>query len=475
MNDDNNNNGDYGADTIPTNIPKVENKMGVMPIGKLLFQMSLPPIISMLIQAMYNIVDSIFVAKVSEAALTGVTLVFPVQMLMISLNSGIGVGLSSLISRRLGEKNQNDANSAAAHGFFLAIMCWIAYALFGFFLTEPFMKLFTDDAEILRSAVIYCKFVTIGSIFMCISICIERVLQATGNMMYPMVFNAAGGIINTVLAPIFIVGYLGAPALGVTGAGAVAVFGQGVACIIALVLFLKKRHRVTVSFKKFKPIGRIIKDILVVGAPSIVMMSVGSFLIGGLNAILIAHSAVAVAVLGVYFRIQSFVFMPVIGLNQGALPVMGYNYGARNKVRLMAAYKLALKIALTIMIIGVAIFWIFSKELMLLFSASDEMLEMGVIALRRISLCLIPAAFTIVTVGMFQALAHGVFAMIISLIRQLVLLLPLAYILANNFGVNATWYAYGIAEIAAVILAALFLRKVMKTDIAQMPEVIPKR
>lgn len=455
--------------------PMVANKMGVMPIGKLLFNMSLPPIVSMLINALYNIVDSIFVARISEAALTAVTLVFPVQMLMIAVNVGIGVGLSSFISRKLGERNQSDADKAATNGFFLAIASWILYAIVGLFLTEPLLALFTDNVEILGYASIYCKIVTIGSIFMCISICIERILQATGNMMYPMIFNAVGAIINTILAPIFIIGLFGVPSFGVAGAGFVAIFGQMVACIIAIVLFVKNDHKVTVSFKGFKPDGYIIKEVLTVGAPSIIMLSVGSFLIAGLNAILIVHSEIAVAVLGVYFRIQSFVFMPVIGLNQGALPIMGYNYGAKNKKRLLDSYKLALKIALTIMGIGVILFWVFTEQFMLLFNASDEMLAMGIRALRIISLCMIPAAFGIVTVGMFQALAHGGYALIISLVRQLIFLLPVAYILANYVGVDYTWFAYPIAECAAVVLAAIFLRRVIKTDISQMPDEVTSK
>ncbi|MDR3305461.1 MAG: MATE family efflux transporter, partial [Clostridiales Family XIII bacterium] len=326
------------SDHIDNN-PAAENKMGTMPVGKLIRNMSVPPMISMFVFALYNIVDSIFLGKVSQNALTAVTLVFPVQMFIMSITMGIGVGLSSLISRRLGEKKQAEANSAAAHGFLLAIFVWVFYALFGFFLSGPFLSLFAnpaDEPEIFAMALIYCRIVTVGSIFSCFSVVIERILQATGNMLYPMIFNITGAVVNSFLAPIFIIGLFGAPALGVTGAGYVAIFGQMISCLIALFLFVRKKHAVRVSFKGFRIRGRMILDILAVGAPSIVMMAVMPVLISGLNAILITYSTAAVAVLGVYYRVNTFIMMPVQGLNQGALPIMGYNFGAKNRLRLMA-------------------------------------------------------------------------------------------------------------------------------------------
>jgi putative MATE family efflux protein len=426
--------------------------------------------LSMLLNALYNIVDSIFVSRISENALAAVTLVFPTQMLMMSICVGTGVGLASLISRRLGERKQKEADAAAAHGFFLAIVCWILFALFGIFGAEPFLKLFTDDAEILSMGLTYCRIVTIGSVFMCFSICIERIMQSTGDMIHPMIFNSVGALINTALAPVFILGLLGAPKLGVTGAGLVAITGQCVAMIIAVVMFVRNEHAVSVSFKGFRVKARTLADILVVGAPSIIMISIQSFLISGLNAILITYSTTAVAVLGVYFRIQTFVILPVIGMGQGALPIMGYNFGAKNRKRLLATFKLAYKIATCIMIVGVALFWLFPEQIMTLFNAGDDMMDIGVRALRTISISYIPAAFTIVAVTMFQATAHGIFAAIISIVRQLGFILPLAYLLLYIFGIDAVWFSFPIAEAAALAMALVFYRRVKKRQIDQLPE-----
>jgi putative MATE family efflux protein len=446
-----------------------ENKMGVLPIGKLLFTMSLPPMISMIINSLYNIIDSICVAQVSENALAAVTLVFPVQMLIISIMVGISVGLSSLIARRLGEKRQADADSAAAHGFVIAIVAWAFFALFAIFIAPLFLGLYTEDPEILDGAILYCRIVMIGSLPMCIAITIERILQATGNMIFPMIFNATGAIINAILAPIFIIGLLGAPALGIMGAGIVAVFGQSIAMIIAIILFVANEHAVTVKFKGFRCKGEIIKDIFAVGAPTIVMMSIQSFLITGLNAILISYSTTAVAVLGIYYRIQTFVVMPVIGMNQGALPLMGYNFGAKKKARLLEVYHKAIKVAFIIMLIGVALFWVFPREIMSMFAAGPEMMDMGVHALRAISVSFFFAPFVIITIGLFQALAHGAYAMIISIIRQLGMILPAAYILVHLFGVNGAWYAFPVAEGTAFVLALLFRRRIMRKEIDRLP------
>ncbi|MDR1797708.1 MAG: MATE family efflux transporter [Clostridiales Family XIII bacterium] len=457
-----------------------ENKMGTLPIGKLILNMSLPPMISMLVAALYNVIDSIFVAKISEDALAAVTLVFPVQMLMMSITVGIGVGNASLISRRLGQKRQMDADSAAAHGILLGLICWVLYALFGLFLAGPFLSLYVDpvqNAGIYSMALDYCRIVMMGSAFINITVAIERILQSTGNTLYPMVFNGVAASVNAVLATIFITGEYGMPALGVRGAGYIAVFGQMIGCVLALLLFRRGAKRgmnaVSISFKGFRARGKTLRDILAVGAPSIVMMAVQPLLISGLNGILIAYSTTAVAVLGVYFRIQTFVIMPVIGLNQGALPIMGYNFGARNRVRLTATFKLAFKVAIVIMIVGTAVFWIFPHAIMGLFNPTPEMLDMGVHALRAISISWIPASFVIICIGLFQALAHGVFALVISVVRQLGLILPLAYFLALYYGVNAAWYSYAIAEISAFTLSLIFLARVRRQEIAKLPDGAP--
>jgi len=453
----------------------MENKMGVMPIGKLLANMSAPPMVSMFAVALYNIIDSVFVAMVSEDALTAVTLVFPVQMIMMSLSVGIGVGLASLISRRLGEKRQKDAEAAAAHGFVFAGVLWILFALFAIFLAEPFLRLFTGTQGhegIFDMALVYCRIVMIGSMFINISLTIERILQATGNTFHPMLFNIIGVGINSAMAPILIMGYLGAPQLGVAGAGYAAIIGQFAGFAVAMYILLKKKHAVKVSFRGFRLRAEIIRDILVVGIPTIVMQATMPILISALNKILFDYGS-AVFILGVYYRISTFAILPVIGLNQGALPIMGYNFGAKNRLRLVAAYKTAIGAAMVIMVIGTALFWIFPDRIMLLYSATGETFDMGVHALRTISLCWIPGAFVIISIGMFQALAHGMFALIISIVRQLGFILPLAYILLMHFGVYSVWYAYPLAEISALVMTALFVRRIFTKEINGLPDGAP--
>ena len=450
----------------------MENKMGVMPIGRLLANMSAPPMVSMLAVALYNIVDSIFVARVSENALTAVTLVFPIQMFVMSINVGIGVGLTSLISRRLGEKRQGDAESAAVHGFFFAFVTWILYVLFAIFAAGPFIQLFTGtqgQGEIYEMALIYCRIVMIGSLFLNVSITIKRILQATGNTFHPMLFNIIGVGVNTILAPILIIGYFGAPSLGVAGAGYAAVIGQGTGLAVALCILFSRKHAVRVSFKGFKPRLEITRDILVVGVPTIVMNAAMPILISLLNKLLFSYGS-AVFILGVYFRISTFVILPVIGLNNGALPIMGYNFGAKNRLRLVATYKTAIAVALIIMIAGTAIFWVFPDRIMTIYSATGDTFDMGVHALRVISLCWIPGAFTIISIGMMQALAHGGFALIITLVRQLGFVLPLAYFLLTRFGVYGYWYAFSVAEVFALVITALFVRYIFKKEINKLPE-----
>ncbi|MDR0875259.1 MAG: MATE family efflux transporter [Clostridiales Family XIII bacterium] len=459
-----------------------ENKMGAMPVGKLLANMSMPPMISMLAAALYNVIDSFFVAKVSEDALAAVTLVFPIQMMMIAVNVGIGVGLASLISRRLGQKRQEEANLAATHGFVFAIATWVVYAVVGIFLAAPFIRLFTGSEPanegIFEMAVAYCRIVMTGSLMYNITIVVERILQSTGNTLHPMIFNLIGIASNTVIAPILIIGWfpfagdLGFPGYGVVGAGYAAIIGQAVGTAVALILFCSRKHAVHVSFRKFRIRAEILKDILTVGLPSMVMQAVQPILLFFLNALfmVVADSALAVAVLGVYFRISTFTILPVVGLNQGALPIMGYNFGAKNRLRLMAAYTNAFRVAVIIMAVGMGIFWIFPHYIMMWFTSNPEMIDMGVHAFRAVTISWLPGAFVIITIGLFQALAHGVFALIISIVRQLGFILPLAYILLLNFGVNGAWYAYPLAEIAALTLTIVFFFRVKKQDIDRLPD-----
>ena len=443
-----------------------------MPIGKLLANMSAPPMVSMLAVALYNIIDSIFVAMVSEDALTAVTLVFPVQMIMMAVNVGLGVGLTSLISRRLGERRQSDANMAAAHGFIFAAATWVVYVIFAIFLAGPFIQFFTGTeghGNIYEMALIYCRIVMIGSLFINVSITLERILQATGNTFHPMLFNIIGVGINSVMAPILIMGYLGAPSLGVAGAGYAAIIGQCAGCVIAIYIFLSRKHAVNVSFRSFRIRFDIIRDIFVVGLPAMVMQATMPILISALNKLLFEYGS-AVFILGVYYRISTFSILPVIGLSQGALPIMGYNFGAKNRLRLVSSYKTAIGVALIIMVIGTAIFWIFPDRIMTLFSATGDTLEMGAHALRTISLCWIPGAFVIISISLFQALAHGMLALTISIVRQLGFILPLAYILLYYFGVYEVWYAYPLAEISALLMASLFARYVFKKEIKGLPD-----
>ena len=460
----------------------VENKMGTMPIGKLLANMSIPPMVSMLAAALYNIIDSFFVAKISEDALAAMTLAFPVQTLMGAVIVGTGVGLASLISRRLGEKRQDEANNAATHGIAIALVLWVIFALIGIFLAGPFVRLFTGaeeaNEEIFKMAVSYLRIVMVGSFGLNIAIMAERILQSTGNTFHPMVYNITGIIINTVIAPFFIIGWfwgvgdLEFAGFGIEGAGYAAIVGQTVSLIMAIFILTTKKHAVKISFKKFRVDSAILKDIFSVGAPSMVMQAIQSILLICLNALfmVVANSAMAVAVLGVYFRISTFTVLPVIGLNQGALPIMGYNFGAKNRLRLVAAYTSALKVAFIIMAIGTVIFWIFPAQIMAFFTQDPEMIDMGVWAFRLLSTSWIPGAFVIISIGMFQALAHGAFALTISIVRQLGFILPLAYILLINFGVNGVWYSYPLAEASALTLTVIFLLRIKKYDIDCLPD-----
>jgi putative MATE family efflux protein len=447
--------------------------MGTHPINKLIFGMALPPIISMVMQSLYNIVDSIFLAKVSEDALTAVTLIFPVQMLLMALSAGMATGVVSLISRRLGEKNQAAADSAATHGIVLAILVWVVAAFCAIFLAGTFMGLFIDpvaEKNIYDMGILYFRIIGIGSLPIGILVIIERTVQATGNMIYPMISSVTGAVINLILAPIFIIGYFGVPGYGIAGAGAVAVFGQSVGFCVGLWYLTRKVKTIRINLKGFRPDFKIIRDIYVVGAPSIVMMAIGSFFTSGLNAILISFSNSAVAVLGVYFRMQTFVLMPVNGLGQGAMPVMGYNYGAKNRLRLMAAFKLQMKLMFVIVCVGFAVFQLFAPQLMSLFSAEGEMLEIGLHALRIVSYHFLIAACVIPCVMFFQATAHAVFALIISVVRQLAFLLPICWFLAFHFGVNASWFAFPVAEGLTAILALLFFRNVYQKEIRLIPD-----
>lgn len=450
------------------------NKMAVMPIPKLLLSMSLPAMFSMLIQACYNIVDSIFVSRIGEDALTAVSLVFPIQLLLVSVAVGTGVGLSSLISRRLGQQRQEEADSAASHGIFLAVCSWLAFAIFGLFGSRFFIGAFTQDPYLLDAGVQYCSIVTIFSLFSFLQIACEKIMQATGNMVFPMVGNLIGAVTNIILDPIMIFGLLGFPRMGVTGAAVATVVGQFLGMAFNAAFLFGAKHQVTIRLRGFRLSGASIRDIYSVGFPSIAMQSIGSVMNVGMNAILIGFSGAAVAVFGIYFKLQSFIFMPVFGLNQGLMPIMGFNFGARNRKRLMHSFYLGLIAASVIMTFGLIVFQVFAPQLMMLFDASDEMLAIGVKALRNISLCFIPAAVGIICSTLFQATNHGFLSLIVSLLRQLFLILPLAWLLSHYLGIEAVWYSFPLAEVFSLVASLVFFRWIYHKQIVPLDQPNPQ-
>lgn len=444
-----------------------QNKMGIAPIPKLIVSMSLPAMFSMLVQALYNIIDSMFVAQLGESALTSVSLAFPVQTLMIAVAVGTGIGINSLVSRRLGERRREEASRAATHGLLLAIFSSLVFALLGLTLTQTFFQAFTDNQTVLQMGCDYTYVVTIFSFGMMIEIGLEKTLQATGNMIYPMLFQLSGAVINIILDPIFIFGKFGVPALGVRGAAVATVIGQIASMVFAVVVIIVKKHEVHISFRNFKFKWRTVKEIYAVGFPSIIMQSIMAFLVTMLNTILISFSEAAVSVLGVYYKLQSFVFMPVFGLTHGVLPIIGYNYGAGNKKRLLSALRLGTLIAACIMTVGTVLFLAIPDKLLMIFNASPQMLEIGVPALRIISICFIPAAVDILFSTFFQGVGMGFKSLIVSIMRQLVVILPAAYLL-SKIGLGYTWYAFPIAEIISLVLGGIFFWTTYRSKIRNL-------
>ena len=442
-----------------------ENKMGVMPLNRLLISMSVPMMISMLVQALYNIVDSMFVAQLSENALTAVSLAFPAQNLMIAVATGTGVGVNAALSRNLGEKNFERANKIADHALFLAALSYVVFALFGLCFARQFFRLQTDIEEIVDLGTTYLRVCTIASFGLFMEIACERLLQSTGKTIYSMYTQGLGAIINIVLDPILIFGYFGAPALGIAGAAGATVIGQIIAFCLGFFFNKTRNHEITISLRDFKPNSEIISHIYAVGIPSIIMASIGSVMTFGMNKILIAFSSTATAVFGIYFKLQSFVFMPVFGLNNGTVPIIAYNYGAGKPDRIMGTLKLAAMYAVTIMLIGLAVVQLIPDKLLMIFSASDTMLSIGIPALRTISLSFLFAGFSIVCSSMFQALGHGMLSLWISVFRQLVILLPVAFVFAKLGGLHVVWFAFPIAEVFAIIFSAVCLGYVYRKEI----------
>ena len=440
------------------------DRMGTAPVGKLLASMAWPAILSMTINALYNVVDSIFVARYSADAMTAISLVNPVQMLLISVGIGSAVGVNSLIARRLGARRQAEADKAASISLRIGIFNYLLFAFIGIFLTKPFMHLYTDNPVIFEGGTTYMQIICIGCLFCMIQFQLEKVLQSTGNMIAPMIISLVGAIINIILDPILIFGLGPAPELGIAGAAIATVIGQACSFTVAIYIVHTKEHVVHIRLRGFEMDWNVVRDIYAVGLPAIFMQSIASIMLFGYNAIL-AASKTAVAVLGIYFRLQSFIFMPVFGLNQGAMPIMGYNFGARNKKRLMKTYKLSLLVAFIIMTCGFVLFQLCPEMLLNLFGANQEMLEMGVPALRLISLCFMPASFGIITGTLFQATGHGVYSLMVSSIRQLVGILPMAYFLYHAFGVAVSWASFPLAEILGLSICAVLLVRLYKKEI----------
>lgn len=454
---------------------QAQNKMGTMPVRKLLISMSLPMMASMLVQALYNIVDSIFVSRVSEAALTAVSISFPIQNLMISLGVGIGVGVNALLSKSLGEGNQKHAQRIALQGIFIELICCLIFILTGFFAMDVFFRGQTNDAEIIALGKDYLSICCIFSVGLFAQLIFERLLQATGRTMLSMISQCTGAITNILCDPLLIFGVpaLGIPAMGVTGAAIATVFGQIVGGIVAIILNVRKNKELCFAVRGFRVEGKVCGSILYIGIPSAIMGSIGSFMTYGVNKILFAFGEIgktAAAVFGIYFKLQSFVFMPVFGLNNGMVPIVSFNYGARRADRILQTVRLSAIYAVSIMVVGMAVVQLIPGQLLLLFDASEHMLRIGVPALRIISLCFVFAGFTIVCSSVFQALGNSFFSMIMSITRQLAVLLPAAYVLAHTIGLEAVWYAFPIAEVFCLVIAVIMLRHTYNKVIKPLDE-----
>ncbi len=449
-----------------------ENKMGVMPVNKLLLNMSLPMMVSMLVQALYNIVDSIFVAKLSENALTAVSLAFPIQTLLIALGTGTGVGVNSLLSKQLGERDLKQVSKTAMNGIFLSVLSYIAFVIVGIVGVRPFYASQVKDAdpEILTLGVQYLTIVCVCSFGLYAQLIFEKLLQSTGKTLYSMITQAVGAVTNIILDPILIFGLLGMPKLGVAGAAVATVIGQIVGGTLGLIFNIKVNKEITLSVKGFKPDGTAIGNIYKVGVPSIIMQAIGSVMTYGMNQILITFSSTATAVFGVYFKLQSFFFMPVFGLNNGLIPIVAFNYGAGKRSRVIKAVKCSLVYAFALLLVGFIVFETIPAVLLGMFEASDEMLAIGVPALRVIAVHFLIAWFCIIAGSVFQALGNGVYSLVVSVARQLVVLLPVAFILARLGGLQAVWWAFPIAELMSFCASSLFMILINKKVIKNIPD-----
>lgn len=446
-----------------------ENKMGTMPVGKLLISMSLPMMISMIVQAMYNIVDSIFVSRIHEDALTAVSMAFPLQTLCVALGAGMGVGINALLSRSLGAKDQDMVNKSAMNGIFMTLVSYILFLIMGLTAVRPFYMIQTDSAAIIEYGTQYLSVVCCFSFGMFFQFTFERLLQSTGRTFQTMITQTTGAVINIILDPIFIFGLFGVKAYGVRGAAIATVIGQIIAATFALIMNLKVNKEIQFSLKGFRPDLKIIGMIYKVGLPSIIMQSIGSLMVFCLNKILIVFSSTAVAVFGVYFKLQSFVFMPIFGLNNGLIPIIAYNYGAKKKARMLNTIKCGLIIAISVMTVGSIVFELIPDKLLAMFDASENMLTMGEIALKTIAVHFPIAAICIVLGSSFQALGNAIYSMFVSIARQIVVLIPVAYFLASLGNINYVWWCFPIAEIMSLTITLFFFFRMKKQIIDKIP------
>ena len=433
------------------------NKMGTWSIGKLLVNMALPLVISMLVQALYNVVDSIYVSRISESAVTALSLAFPIQNLLIGCATGVGVGVNSLLSKSLGEQNYERANRTAGNGMLLSILFTALFVIFGLFFARPFFATQTTVTETLEGGSIYLAIVTIGSIGIFVEILFERLLQASGNAFQSMITQTVGAVTNIILDPVLIFGWFGLPAMGIAGAALATVIGQWIAACLAMALNLKYNKELKdLCRRHMKPDGYVIRTILNVGVPSIIMVGIGSVMNFGVNQILQGFSETATGVFGIYFKLQSFFFMPLFGINNAVISIVAFNYGARRPDRMMKTLKLAAMAGLGIMLVGLAVFQLAPELLLAIFDPSEEFMRMAVRALRTISWCFPVAAVCIILGSTFQSLGTGIYATIVSLARQLVVLLPAAYLLSLSGEVTRVWWAWPIAESMGLTMTLIF-------------------
>lgn len=438
-----------------------ENKMGSMNIKRLILTMSAPIVVSMMVQSLYNVVDSIFVAQISEEAITAVSMAFPFQQLMMSVGIGTAIGVNSLLARNLGAKQFSQVNKIANNGLLLAFLSFIAFFMMGLLLSDKLITIQTDNQEIISHGPVYLRICLMGSLGIFTHLMFERLLQATGKTMYTMIAQISGALMNIILDPIMIFGWFGMPAMGLAGAALATVISQYIGALVVAYLCIRKEKDIDIGFRYMKPDFKIIRDIYAVGIPSIIMISISSVTIFSMNQILAKFSITAVALLGIYFKLQSFIFMPVFGLNNGIIPIVGYNYGAGNKERMRETIFLGMRYAVTIMLIGTLIMMVFPDKLLGMFNASDQMMDIGRVAFRIICISFPFAAISIISIGVFQAIGKGTLSMIISIIRQLVVLVPLAYLFSLTGNLSMVWWSVIIAELVAVSICVRNIRKII--------------